>query len=240
MIHSTAVVTGAHIDASASVAEFAVVRPGARLGAGVVVHPHAFIGDDTEVGAETEIFHGAVVGKPAARSRALARSVEDAPACRIGERCSIGAHTVIYRGASVGDDSLVGDAASIREQVTVGRNCVIGRHVTVNYNVTIGDHTKIMDHSWLAGNMRIGAGVFISGGVLTANDNRIGADGYDAALVVGPSIEDGARIGLGALLLPSIVVGRNALVGAGSLVTRDVADGASVRGIPARIVGGAA
>ena len=106
--------------------------------------------------------------------------------------------------------------------------------MTLNYDVTVGAGTKIMDHSWLAGSMRVGSNVFISGGVLTANDNEMGRRGYDRGEIRGPDIEDAAVIGAGAVLLPGIVVGRGATVGAGEVVTHDVASGALVVGIPAR------
>lgn len=63
--------------------------------------------------------------------------------------------------------------------------------------------------------MTIGNDVFISGGVLTTNDNAIGREGYQEGMIVGPTIEDQVLIGVGALLLPGVVVGRGAILGAG-------------------------
>jgi acetyltransferase-like isoleucine patch superfamily enzyme len=95
---------------------------------------------------------------------------------------------------------------------------------------------KIMDNSWMAGNMDIRDGAFISGGVFTSNDNDIGQHGYSDAHVVGPTIEEGAMIGVGAKLLPNIVIGKNAVVGAGAVVTKSVEAGTVVMGVPAKVV----
>ena len=76
--------------------------------------------------------------------------------------------------------------------------------------------------------------VFISGGVLTANDNRIGREGYEASAVVGPHIERGVALGAGSIVLPAVRVGRGATVAAGAVVTRDVASNETVFGMPAQ------
>jgi acetyltransferase-like isoleucine patch superfamily enzyme len=93
-----------------------------------------------------------------------------------------------------------------------------------------------MDHSWLAGNMSIGSNVFISGGVLTSNDNAMGRHGFSDADMRGPTVEDGALIGVGAMLLPGVTVGAGAVIGAGAVVTKDVPAGMVVMGLPARAV----
>jgi len=91
-----------------------------------------------------------------------------------------------------------------------------------------------LDASHITGNATIGSDVFISVLVGTTNDNVIRA-GYGDH-VVGPVIEDGAIIGVGASLLPAVRVGAGATVAAGSVVTKDVEAGVLVAGVPARFV----
>jgi acetyltransferase-like isoleucine patch superfamily enzyme len=128
---------------------------------------------------------------------------------------------------------LIGDGASIREETVIGERCVISRYVTINYRSRIGNRTKVLDHSWICGEIDIGNDVMISGGVLTSNDNTLGRTDFNAQMR-GPIIEDGAVIGIGARLLPNVRIGRKALVAAGAVVTKDVPEGVSVFGMPAR------
>jgi UDP-3-O-[3-hydroxymyristoyl] glucosamine N-acyltransferase len=233
MISRHAVVETDRLGDNVRIDEFAVVRAGAVLGSNVVIHPHVVIAPGVVLGDGVEVFPGAFLGKEPKGAGALARPPVFERRVQIGANSSIGPHAIIYYDVVIGSGTLIGDAASIREQCTVGDSTVVGRHVTLNYAVRVGSRTKIMDHTWLAGNMRVGDDVFISGGVLTANDNAIGTRGYDDA-VVGPTIEEGTMVGVGATLLPGVVLGRGSVVGAGAVVTKDVESGTRVMGVPAR------
>lgn len=253
-ISDLAVVQTDALGENVSVGEFAIIRAGAVVGANVVIHPHAIIregvavGDDavihphvvieagTVIGRGVELFPGAYLGKEPKTTGATSRPLDYEGGVRVGDYCSINPHAIIYRDVVIGERTLVGDGASIREGARIGARCVIGRYVTINYAVSIGDRTKIMDHTWLAGNMEIGADVFISGGVMTANDNAMGQRGYDEARIQGPTIADRALIGVAAILLPNLTIGEAATVGAGAVVTRDVEPHTTVKGIPARVL----
>jgi acetyltransferase-like isoleucine patch superfamily enzyme len=211
----------------------AVVGPEVTLGADVVLHPYVVVLGTTYVGDGTEVFPGAVVGKPPARHATLRRATTGGPV-RIGSGCSIGAHAVVYGDVEIGDGSLVGDLASIREGARIGRECVVGRHVTVHTAARIGDRSRVLDHSHLASDSVVGADCFLGVHVTTASDNALGRLPYDAARVRGPRIDDGAAIGSGAVLLPGVHIGAGAVVAAGAVVTVDVAPGTEVRGNPAR------
>jgi acetyltransferase-like isoleucine patch superfamily enzyme len=132
---------------------------------------------------------------------------------------------VIFYDVEIGENTLIGDGASIREQCRIGSRCIISRYVTINYNTHIGDRTKIMDLTHVTGNCSIGNDVFISITVGMTNDNMPGRGTYDENRVKGPTIHDGAVGGAGATLLPGIVIGKSAIVGAGTVVSRDVAAG---------------
>lgn len=233
-IHPTACVGKAAIGSNVTIDEFVVIRDGATIGDHVIIHPHVVIESGVTIEDNVEVFSGACLGKHPAQSKALSRrpSTESGRTV-IGENSSIGCHAVVYNDVFVGRDSLISDGASIREGCRIGNATIIGRYTTVNYDTHIGSRVKIMDHSWLAGNMTVEDDVFISGGVLTANDRRPGTKEFDDHMH-GPTIGRRSVIGVGAILLPNIAIGEGAIVAAGAVVTKDVANESLVVGVPAR------
>ncbi len=222
------------VDAGIEVMEFVIIRAGAVIGAGCRLHPHAYVGPGVTLGENTEVFHGAVVGREPKGAGATARKIEFEPQVTIGANCSVGPHAVIYFDVVLGSNCLVGDSASIREKCRIGNRCIISRHVSLNYNVTVGNNVKVMDATHLTGNMVVEDDAFISTHVATTNDNAMARQGYDDARTTGPSIRRGAVIGASSTLLPSTEIGAGATVGSGAVVTKNVAAGTTVLGMPAR------
>jgi acetyltransferase-like isoleucine patch superfamily enzyme len=235
MISPHAVVLTDSIGRGVKIAEFAVVRQGARLGKDVTIHPHVTIEPGVCIEDGVEIFPGAYLGKEPKGVGTTVRAVKFERHLRIGRGTSIGPHAVIFYDVEIGAETLIGDGASIREQCRVGTHCLISRYVTINYNTVIGDRTRIMDSTHITGNCVIGSDVFISILVATANDNEMVSRSYTARGMVGPRIADYASIGAGACLLPGVRVGEGAIVGAGSVVTKDVESYTVVMGVPARL-----
>jgi acetyltransferase-like isoleucine patch superfamily enzyme len=233
-IHSSAVVETDSLGEGVRIGEFSIVRPGAILGDGVTIHPHVVIDAGVEIGAGTEIQPGSYVGRRPRGVGAISREPIFSEELRVGPGCSIGVNAIVYYGVEIGAETLIGDAASIREATRVGEGCVVGRSVNVDRDVEIGDGSVIMFACSLVAKSRIGKGVFIAQGVLMTNDNALGAHGWVEELMAGATIEDEARIGANATLLPGVRIGRGAVVGAGSVVTRDVEPGTTVIGVPAR------
>lgn len=113
--------------------------------------------------------------------------------------------------------------------------CFVGPFVEIQNGCKVGKRSRISSHSFLAAGTQVGEDVFIGHGVMTCNDREPRAGNKDWPLepVI---IEDRASIGSGSILLPGIVIGVGALVGAGSVVTKDVPSAAVVAGNPARIL----
>lgn len=235
-ISSRAVVETDAIGDGGQIHEYAVVRAGAVLGNGVVVHPHVVIGDGVVLGDGVEVFPGAVIGKEPKGAGATSRPVVFERRVVVGAHTSLGPHCVVFYDVEIGEHTLLGDGASVREQCRIGSWCIISRYVTINYNTLIGDRVKVMDMTHLTGNMVIGNDVFVSTLVGTVNDRSIGKLTYDSMQIEGPRLEDGASIGAGAILLTGVTVGCDAVVAAGSVVTRDVEPRTVVMGSPARVV----
>ena len=146
--------------------------------------------------------------------------------------------------AAIGEGTSVWHEAQVREGARIGRGCILGKATYVDAGVTIGANCKLQNGVYVYQPATIEDGVFLGPGVIVTNDRLPRAVNPDMSLKTDADWEvspvwigQGASVGAGALLLPGIGVGRWAMVGAGSVVTRDVPDHGLVVGNPARLVG---
>jgi UDP-3-O-[3-hydroxymyristoyl] glucosamine N-acyltransferase len=235
-ISKMAVVETEEVGPNVTIAEFAVVRKGAKLGKDVVIHPFVVIESGVTIGDGVEIFPGAYIGKEPKGAGALARKLVFDRHVAIGANCCIGPNAVIYCDVEIGESTLIGDGALIREQTRVGSRSVIGVYAGVGYACRIGSQTKIMGYTGVAGKSTVGDNVFISAGVSMTNDNQLGRKGWREDENLGATIEDGAMIGAGAILLPGVVIGKGAIVGSGAMINTNVKPDALMLAMPARAV----
>lgn len=128
----------------------------------------------------------------------------------------------------IGAGTRVGSFTLIHAGARIGAGCTLGSHCNI-HRVTIGDRVSIQTACHITMGVVIEDDVFIGPGVITLNDKQMGGE------LSFPRICRGARVGGGSVILPGVVVGANATVGAGSIVTRDVPDGTTVLGNPARL-----
>ena len=188
----------------------------------------------TIVGEGCKILDYAVVGKqPTLSPRSTARREELSP-LELGPGTIVSTGAVVFAGTTVGERVIVGDQACVRERCTIGDDVVIGRGSLVENDTSVGALTKIQAHAYITAYSVLEDNVFVAPCVVTTNDNFMGRTEERHALVRGPTIRRGARIGGGVVLLPGIEVGEEAFVGAGAVVTRDVPARALVVGNPAR------
>jgi acetyltransferase-like isoleucine patch superfamily enzyme len=125
----------------------------------------------------------------------------------------------------------------------IGDETKIGTFVEIQKGATIGPRCKISSHTFICEGVVIEEGVFVGHGVTFINDRHPRATGPSGELQTDEDwhcqqtlVKRGASIGSGATLLGGITVGENALVGAGSVVTRDVPPNSTVAGNPARVL----
>jgi sugar O-acyltransferase (sialic acid O-acetyltransferase NeuD family) len=117
---------------------------------------------------------------------------------------------------------------------------IVHPSASVSPSASIGEGTLIMHNVVISAQAEIGPGAIINVGCYVAHDCRVGAFTHLAAgvnLGGGSSVGDGCLCGTGAIVLPRIAVGSRVVVGAGAVVNRDIADGLTVAGVPARALG---
>jgi acetyltransferase-like isoleucine patch superfamily enzyme len=193
-----------------------------------IVYPGTVIGDDCR------ILDYAVIGKQPTLSPRSTAKQEDLPPLELGAGTIVSTGAVVFAGTRIGERVIVGDQSCIRERCEIGADVVVGRGSLVENDTTIGTLTKIQAHAYITAYSTLEDNVFIAPCVATTNDNFMGRTEKRHALIKGPTIRRGARVGGGAILLPAVEVGEEAFVGAGAVVIRDVPPRAVVVGSPAR------
>jgi UDP-2-acetamido-3-amino-2,3-dideoxy-glucuronate N-acetyltransferase len=149
----------------------------------------------------------------------------------------------VSRLAKIGKGTKVWGHSKVCDEVQIGENSIIGRSVYVGPGVQIGHNCKIQNNALLYEPATLGNGVFIGPGVILTNDLNPRAVSTNLELKTqvdwdkqGVNIEEGASIGAGAICIAPIRIGKWALIGAGSVVTKDVPNYALMIGNPARQV----
>jgi len=146
--------------------------------------------------------------------------------------------------ADIGEGTGIWHQCQIREDAKIGRNCIFGKGVYVDFGVKIGDNVKVQNYVSIYHGVEIEDGVFIGPHVCFTNDNLPRAINPDGSLKAADDwilgrilVKRGAALGANSTILPKVVIGEWALVGSGSVVTKDVPDHGLVVGNPAHLIG---
>lgn len=153
----------------------------------------------------------------------------------IGSGAVIRPFTTIYAGSTFGDRLQTGQGASIREDNRVGDDVSIGTNAVLEFGNRIGSRVRIHSGCFLE-MVTIEDDVFVGPHVVFTDDPHPMNCPHYKECKGGATVRRLARIGANATILPGVVIGENALVGAGSVVVDDVPPGAVVVGNPARMV----
>jgi len=147
-----------------------------------------------------------------------------APDVKLGENVKIFAFVNLY-GCTIGDNTKIGTFVEIKKGAAIGRNCKISSHTFICEGVTVEDEVFI-GHGVTFINDLYPRATTAGGGLQTEDDWK----------VIPTVVKRGASIGSGATILAGVTIGEQAIVGAGSVVTRDVPPRTVVAGNPARIL----
>ena len=214
-----------------------IIEDDVTIGDDVYIGHNVIIKKGTIIGNGVKIEDNTVLGRMPIKSKISATTQEkELPPLKIGDEVRIGSLVVIYRGAVIGNNVFVADLASVREDVEIGEYTVVGRGVTVENRVKIGKYCKLETEAYITAISVIEDYCFIAPEVTFTNDNFLGRTEERFKYHKGVHVKKGARIGANSTFLPGIVVGEDALVAAGSVVTRDVPPRTIVMGVPAKPV----
>lgn len=218
-----------------------------RIGEHSIIDNNVKIGDDVEIGRNVVIHKNVRIGGGTIiedntilgyhRLTRVYKKAVSLNKTEIGENVLIRPNNVIYTGCQIGHNSTLSHNIIMRELSVIGHNTSLGCLIKCEGYMTIGNFCSIHAMNLLSSFMTIEDYVFIGPCTTTINDFRMY---YKREAikgeVKGPTIKFGARIASSVTIMPGVVVGREAVVGAGAVVTKDVPDFKIVYGVPARIV----
>lgn len=161
-------------------------------------------------------------------------------------RVKIHPTAIVEEGVALGDGTSVWDCAHVRHGAKLGEQCIVGGKSLIAYDVVIGNRVKINSAAYICNGVTLEDGVMVSAGVIFTNDRFPRAATNDLRELrssapdehtLATLVREGATIGAGAIIGCDLTIGRFAMVGMGSVVTRSVPDFHLVIGNPARSVG---
>ena len=152
------------------------------------------------------------------------------------EKSLIHKSAIIAKSAKIGEGTRIWAFVQVGENAKIGKNCVIGNGAYIDRNVIVGNNVKIHNKALLYDGLIVEDNCFIGPGACFTNDRYPKYNKVRKLKGISWRIKKGASIGANATILPDINIGRGAVVGAGSVVTKGVPDGVKVCGNPAKTV----
>ena len=205
------------------------ISPSAKIGLNVKIGDNTVIYDNVIIEDDCTICNDCVIGEPNADY--YTNSKYENPQTVIGKKSMIRSHCIIYAGCRFGNSLSTGHRVTIRENSVFGNNCRIGTLSDIQGNVKFGNHCWLHSNVHIGQKSIVGNFVFIYPYVVFTNDPTPPSE-----VCIGPVVEDYAQIAVFSVLLPGVKIGKHALVGAGSVVSKNVNDFELVLGNPAKKV----
>lgn len=182
---------------------------------------------EIECGANSSISENALFISPNERHGTI----------KIGNNCKILGYSVIHFDCIIGNGVLINHNTVLMPDITIGDETYTGSCIVFEPHSKIGKRCGINANSHITGYLEIEDDVFIGPSVTFTNDLKMSYHRRDHGKnLKGAKVEYGARIGAGATIFGHLTIGNNSIVGAGSLVTKDVPPETIVYGIPAKVI----
>lgn len=148
-------------------------------------------------------------------------------------------HAVVDDNVVIGEGTKIWHFSHVQSGTKIGKKCVLGQNVNVGNNVSIGDYCKIQNNVSVYEGVTLEDYVFCGPSMVFTNilDPRCKYPQVGAQYYVKTLVKEGASIGANATIVCGNTLGKHCMIGAGSVVTKDIPDYALVVGIPAKIIG---
>jgi len=202
------------------------------------VSPEAKLGDDVEIGPfcliHANVYLGNRVKVSAYCELGVSTPLGDGSPLIISDDSLIRSHSVFYESSSFGVGLTTGHRVTVREKTIAGAGFQIGTLSEIQGDCSVGDYVRFQSNVFVGKKTTIGNFVWVLPYVVLTNDPTPPSD-----VLIGCTIEDYASIAAASVVLPGVTVGHHALVAAQACVTKDVAPGKVVAGVPARVIGDA-
>ena len=202
----------------------AIVSEKATLGSNVTIGPFTIVHDSVTIGNGTTIGSHCEIG--------LISNSSQLQTLSIGEDSIIRSHSILYLGSTFGNGLTTGHRVTIRENTRAGENLQVGTLSDIQGDCIFGDYVRLHSNVHIGKASKLGNFVWIFPYVVLTNDPHPPSE-----TCIGVTIEDFAVVATMSTVLPGIKISTGALIGAHSLVNRDVPADTIVVGVPAKPVG---
>jgi len=199
----------------------AIVSKHAKIATNVSIGPYTVINANVEIGSNSIIGAFCEIG--------ILNDLSKENRLTIGANSNIRSHSILYSGSNFGDRLETGHHVTLRENITTGSNLRVGSYSDLQGDMEIGNYVRIHSNVHLCKFTKIGNYVFIYQFSITTSDFTPPSETIHPCV-----INDFAIISVSSVILPGVNIGKHALVGANSTVTKDVEEYALVFGSPAR------
>lgn len=207
-----------------------IISDSALIGENVKIGYNAIIHDNVEIGSNSIICENSIIGEPLSEAYRDDNYVN--PKTVIGSNSLIRSGSIIYAGSTFGDYFITGNMVSIRENSIFGKHCIVGTFCDIQGNVKFGDYCRLNSHVQIASKCEFGSFVFIYPMVVFTNDPLPPSN-----TIIGSTVDNFSQIAAGSIILPGLSIGKHCLIGANSLITKNVRDFEFHAGNPAVKVG---
>ena len=206
-----------------------LISSSAKIGDNVKIGDNTVIYDNVIIEDNVTICNDCVIGEPL--SSYYSDENYQNPPTLIGKDSMIRSHSIIYANSTFGEGFSTGHRVTIRENSKFGKFCRIGTVSDIQGFVEFGDYCWLHSNVHIGQKSTLGNFVFIYPYVVFTNDPH-----PPSTICKGPKIGDFSQVAVGTVILPNVQIGKHCLIGAQSLVGKDVGDYQLVAGNPAKFI----